>query len=157
MQNQTDCITSTNPITPLCLIPVKLPPCHIYKSIPFTFLRYQTQKIIQGTVRSSSSLYTMNLGGLTVFQYPNPISNVNWHQSSDRMVPHGKGVDIKHNSYVRYMNRLKGKKPYRSEIINPVPPIYNAAYPIRGDKTVKTGFFDRCTEYQECNVLYRNV
>lgn len=115
----------------------------------------QRQKIIQKTVRINSSLYTMNIAGLNVYQSPSPNYQVveqagasylippglNWNQMSDRarpanqivktgsgstygssslrgtkvrnrpgaMSPGGSGVDIKHNSYERYLNRIKGK------------------------------------------------
>jgi len=116
---------------------------------------YQTQKIIQNAVRINSSLYTMNLAGLNVYQEPSNKYQIveqsgtsyvvppklNWNQMSDRsrpsnqvvktgsgstygsnslkvtkvrnrpgaMSPGGIGVDIKHNSYERYLNRIKGK------------------------------------------------
>jgi hypothetical protein len=116
---------------------------------------YQRQKIIQKVVRINSSLYTMNIAGLNVYQSPSKNSQIveqagvnyvippglNWNQMSDRarpaqqtvktgsgstygssslrgtkvrnrpgaMSPGGSGVDIKHNSYERYLNRIKGK------------------------------------------------
>ena len=54
------------------------------------------------------SQYTGNLGAITVYQRPLAQTGVNWNQSSDRRLPHGGGVDIKHNSYERYIRRLKG-------------------------------------------------
>ncbi len=130
-----------NPSINCHVLPPKLPPCHAYKTIVNTnpFIQYQTQKVIQGTCQSSSAVYTMNLAGVSVFQFPNSVSRVNWNQSSDRREPHGKGVDIKYNSYVRYMNRIKGKKPYRTEVIGSI-------VPNEGNKTTKTAFFDRCKE-----------
>ena len=64
--------------------------------------------------RAPSSVYTMNLGA---FHVSGPNTNlpkakygmVFWNQSSDRRVAHGGGVDIKHNSYERYIRRLKGQ------------------------------------------------
>ena len=61
--------------------------------------------------------------------------------------PGGVGVDIKHNSYDRYLNRLKGKGPLRRGII---PPTYGAPIPftrvnpIYGGKTVKTSIVNNC-------------
>lgn len=62
--------------------------------------------------------------------------------------PGGSGVDIKHNSYDRYLNRMKGKAPLRRGI---VPPIFaspfvpfNAAAPIYGSKMVKTSLIENC-------------
>ena len=95
---------------------------------------YQKQKIIQKTVRIQSSEYTMNLSSLNVYELPDKTYAVNWKQMSDRKVPHiqnavvptqrstkrsytwlrpgstspgGVGVDMKHNSYDRYLNRRK--------------------------------------------------
>jgi hypothetical protein len=139
--------------------------------------QYQTQKIIQGTVRVQSSLYNMNLAALSVYQSPLPSTKVNWNQMSDRREPHkqistgggssyhgsslrrsqtrerpgatnpgGYGVDIKHNSYDRYLNRLKGPKLKRGVIPpnfgTPIP--FNPAFPVYGGKTVKTSIIDKC-------------
>ena len=61
--------------------------------------------------------------------------------------PGGIGCDIKHNSYDRYLNRLKGKGPLRQDIpfgIG-VPKIqYNPAYPIYGGKVMKTNIVNGC-------------
>jgi hypothetical protein len=62
--------------------------------------------------------------------------------------PGGSGVDIKHNSYDRYLNRLKGKGPVRRGVIPPgfgqfLP--FNPAIPIYGGKTTKTSIVgDNC-------------
>jgi hypothetical protein len=155
--------------------------------------RYQKQKIIQNTVRVASSLYTMNLASLSVYQKPlssyqlveqsgtpyiSPPS-VYWNQMSDRakpanqvvktgsgstyhgsstrhtivrnrpgaMSPGGIGVDIKHNSYDRYLNKIKGKAPLRRGIIPPnydAPIIFNRSNPIYGGKVVKTSIINDC-------------
>jgi len=61
--------------------------------------------------------------------------------------PGGVGCDIKHNSYDRYLNRLKGKGPMRR---GPVPPNFgspipfNNALPIYGGKTIKTNIVNSC-------------
>jgi len=61
--------------------------------------------------------------------------------------PGGYGVDMKHNSYYRYLARLKGQKPVRR---GPVPPTfglplpYNPAFPIYGGKTVKMNIINNC-------------
>jgi hypothetical protein len=155
--------------------------------------QYQRQKLIQNTVRVSSSLYTMNLAALSAYKKPlanyQPIEQsgsvylappgVNWNQMSDRpvpsvqtaqtssgstyrgsstrhtivrnrpgaMAPGGIGVDIKHNSYDRYLNRLKGKSVLRRGVIPPnygQPVPFTRAYPIYGGKTVKTGIISNC-------------
>jgi hypothetical protein len=174
--------------------------------------QYQRQKIIQNTVRVKSSLYTMNLAALSVYQRPNLTysfadnsgatyvvpPSVNWNQMSDRKEPHvqrvvtgsgsgygasstkrtivrlrpgalspgGSGVDIKHNSYERYLNRLKGKGPVRRGVIPPTygtPYIpFNRAFPIYGGKTIKTSIVSGCdcpitdTVRIVDNILYQN-
>ena len=61
--------------------------------------------------------------------------------------PGGAGCDIKHNSYDRYLNRIKGKAPLRRGVVPPtfgafIP--FNRAYPIYGGKTVKTNIVNNC-------------
>ena len=152
--------------------------------------QYQRQKLVQNTVRVSSSLYTMNLGSLTSYARPTKATyGVCWNQMSDRPIPSkqiaqvptgtnsslngrhrsvtsskpgsqtpgGSGCDIKHNSYDRYLNRLKGKGPLKrgaipqnidGQSINPAFPGYyipfNPAFPIYGGKTIKTGIVSGC-------------
>jgi hypothetical protein len=62
--------------------------------------------------------------------------------------PGGVGVDIKHNSYDRYLNRIKGKAPLRRGIIpsnygREVIP-FNPAFPIYGGKVFKTNLVNGC-------------
>jgi hypothetical protein len=161
------------------------PPCKSYgcnqnlaSSDPAS--QYQRLKIIQNTVRVPSSLYTMNLGALNVYQKPFPKYGVNWNQMSDRRqrsfqpnsvgggsfyhgsstrhtitrnrpgagCPGGFGVDIKHNSYDRYLNRIKGKGPVRR---GPIPPDFGhpivinpAGQRVQGGKTMKTSIVSGC-------------
>jgi hypothetical protein len=66
--------------------------------------------------------------------------------------PGGIGVDIKHNSYDRYLNRLKGKGPLRRGVIpatfgQPIP--FNPAFPVYGGKTTKTSIVSGCYCPQE--------
>lgn len=155
--------------------------------------RYQIQKRIQKTVRVASSLYTMNLGSLSAYKKPGPVThNVNWNQMSDRpfpsvqkatvptgfynsmnsrkhsvtsskpgsQTPGGVGCDIKHNSYDRYLNRIKAKQPLRRGVIPPTfaSPIipYNLAYPIYGSKTIKTNIVAGCYCGENDAKLYDN-
>jgi len=74
----------------------------------------QRQKQMQKVVRTYSSNYTMNLASLHVggnINNSNVSRNINNSSASDRVVPHGKnkniGIDIKHNSYDRYLARKK--------------------------------------------------
>ena len=106
---------------------------------------------------------------------------VNWNQMSDRVVPSvlktnvpshgnstrtsltrmrpgstcaaGKGVDIKHGSYDRYLARLKGKSALRTSA-----PVFqpNDEYFINwGQKTVKWGiaYSNSCTVLNACPVI----
>lgn len=132
--------------------------------------QYQRLKLIQKTVRVPSSLYTMNLGALTT----NHGSGVSWNQMSDRTVasvqkstvpsvrstrhsstssrpggqnPGGIGCDIKHNSYERRLNRLKGKAALKR---GPVPANFGAPIvstqvnPVTGGKTMTTNIVTSC-------------
>jgi hypothetical protein len=61
--------------------------------------------------------------------------------------PGGKGCDIKHNSYDRYLNRLKGKGPMRRGVVPPnfgKPVPFNPAFPVYGGKTMKTNIINGC-------------
>jgi len=61
--------------------------------------------------------------------------------------PGGAGCDIKHNSYDRYLNRLKGKGPLKRGYVAPTfgaPIPFNPAFPIYGGKTVKTNIVSGC-------------
>ena len=121
----------------------------------------ETQKIIQNQVRVQSSLYTDNLGALTAnsdlnFNYDVSCTYIKpWHNSSDRVSPHGLkfnhtnkssilpnyGVDIKHNSYDRYLNRKKGKYYKSGEKV--VPPPFNGCCPsYMGNKTINYGIIN---------------
>lgn len=124
-----------------------------------------TQRRIQNTVRVSQSEYLENLAGLNVYTAPiAKYGLVNWNQGSDRAEPGkvmrnvpshganstktsvtrmrpgscsaaGQGVDIKHGSYARYLARLKGRGPYRTQIQFQTQPVD----PIEGNKTKKYG------------------
>lgn len=126
--------------------------------------QYQRLKLIQNTVRVDASSYSMNRGALNVYEtQPNNANVVGWNQMSDRSQPHeqvarmsmkssvsvrpgnmspgGIGCDIKHNSYDRYLARLKGSGPLRKDnlpIDYGAPITFDPANPIYGGKTVKT-------------------
>ncbi len=119
-------------------------------------------KRIENTVRVPSSEYTMNKSALNVYTPPqSQFAHVNWNQMSDRAVPGvtrsvvpshgnstrtsltrmrpgstsapGKGVDMKHGSYDRYLARLKGKSVLRT---SPNP---NSAQFSNNAKSIKWG------------------
>lgn len=62
--------------------------------------------------------------------------------------PGGIGCDIKHNSYVRYLNKLKGRKILRRGIVPPtfgLPEIpFNPAFPVYGAKQFNTSIVSGC-------------
>ena len=78
--------------------------------------------------------------------------------------PGGVGCDIKHNSYDRYLNRLKGKGPMRRGIIPPnfgKPIPFNPAFPVFGNKTTKTNIVNGCdcpigSQDKQDSLLYNN-
>jgi hypothetical protein len=70
--------------------------------------------------------------------------------------PGGIGCDIKHNSYDRYLNRLKGKGPLRRGIIPPTfgkPIPFTCALPIYG---VKTNIISGCNCLEQNIQIYNN-
>ena len=61
--------------------------------------------------------------------------------------PGGVGCDIKHNSYDRYLNKLKGRKVLRRGVIPPtfgLPIPFNRAFPVYGAKEFKTAIVSGC-------------
>jgi hypothetical protein len=57
--------------------------------------------------------------------------------------PGGVGVDIKHNSYDRYLAKLKGKGPLRREVVS----LTNPPTPKSGGKVMKMNIINGC----DCN------
>ena len=105
-----------------------------------------TQKRIWNQVRVPASMYLMNMGALTsASSRIKSGNNVNWNQSSDQVLasiqtvvrpshgnslkqtvtshrpgagsPGGVGVDVKHDSYARYLNRKKASN-FKTQISN---------------------------------------
>lgn len=61
--------------------------------------------------------------------------------------PGGVGCDIKHNSYDRYLNRLKGKNALRRQQLPSTfgnNTQFNCANPIYGGKVIKTNVINSC-------------
>jgi surface protein len=127
--------------------------------------QYQRLKLMQNTVRVPSSLYSMNAGALNVgTQSQTGESSIHWNQMSDRPIAHiqtarysmkssvsvrpgnlspgGIGCDIKHNSYDRYLARIKAAGPLRKDNLTidfgQTNPPFDPANPVYGGKTVKT-------------------
>ena len=82
--------------------------------------------------------------------FANSLNNRHNSVTSSRpgcQTPGGVGCDIKHNSYDRYLNRLKAKGPLRRRYVPPgfgTPIPFNPAFPIYGGKTVKTNIINGC-------------
>ena len=82
--------------------------------------------------------------------FHNSLNNRHYSVTSSKpgsQTPGGKGCDIKHNSYDRYLNRLKGKGPLRRGVVPPTfgaPITFNPAFPIYGGKTIKTNIVTTC-------------
>ena len=82
--------------------------------------------------------------------FHNSLNNRHYSVTSSKpgsQTPGGKGCDIKHNSYDRYLNRLKGKGPLRRGFVPPTFGSYitfNPAFPIYGGKTLKTNIVTSC-------------
>lgn len=107
-----------------------------------------TQKIIQNTVRVPASLYLNNLASLHI-NSDNIETNKPWNNSSDRFQAHGSnlnsaassmkqnyGVDIKHNSYDRYLGRIKSQN-LKSDKQGTTPHPYTTRPTYWGNKTYK--------------------
>lgn len=132
-----------------------------------------TQKKIWGLVGKSSSSFqdmtsSVNVVGPLSGMYSNkPLEKygyVNWNQSSDRnvagiqqrYVPRNKtrqrpgssggsgvGVDVKHNSYARFLARKKGKILTTMPNLSSGPMTPNLEKPIKGNKNYLLGL-DNC-------------
>ena len=91
----------------------------------------QIQKEIQEQLHTSSSNYTQVLSSLTVAQDIYKSNNKTWHNASDRSqkkIGATYGVDIKHNSYDRYLARLKATNLITQN---------KTSIPLQGNKTKK--------------------
>jgi len=152
--------------------------CNISNTDRNPVINYQNQQRIWNTVRVNSSLYLLNKGALSGYEPPKG-QQVNWNQMSDRLYPHiqyaipsrgnstkrtltrarpgacspgGIGCDVKHDSYDRYLNRLKGrvlKKGYISpEITNFIAcggtPPFDPSRPMYGGKYYNTQIIPSC-------------
>ena len=104
----------------------------------------QIQKEIQDQLHTSSSNYTQVLGSLAVSQAINNSNTKAWHNASDRTqkkVGSNYGVDIKHNSYDRYLAKKKSTtlKTQNSQTSQPIP--------LQGNKTK---YYSLITQNNNC-------
>lgn len=129
-------------------------------------LQVVAQRRIWKTVRTSQSEYLSNLASQTVKgTQQNNQQGVYWHQMSDRSVPSiqtayvpsrgnslrttitrhrpgasgpaGVGVDVKHDSYARYLARKKAKTLRTNTSTSSIPPV-------KGNKNVVYGMISNC-------------
>ena len=114
-------------------------PCPIDASSSHSAI--QIQKALQNVLHTSSSNFTQVLSSLTsTTDIISNSSNRPWHNASDRAQKHGltnnnysssqkvnSGIDIKHNSYDRYLAKKKGLS-LRTQYSN-------APKPLQGNKT----------------------
>ena len=113
-------------------LPVCSKNCEMDTSVRNQFTHLTNQKRINNLVRISSSLHQHNISSATVIAQTKCANKPAWHQSSDRVVagqptayvprrrmgvrPGGlgtggknaSGVDVKHNSYARFLARKRG-------------------------------------------------
>ena len=104
----------------------------------------QIQKEIQDQLHTSSSNYTQVLSSLNVAQAINNSNTKAWHNASDRTqkkVGSNYGVDIKHNSYDRYLAKKKSTtlKTQNSQTSQPIP--------LQGNKTK---YYSLITQNNNC-------
>lgn len=153
MGSNCNCVYSQLPITSQCTS------CGGTANDPET-----VQKKIWYQVRTAASIYTMNYAALANTQRIKSTPPTFWNQSSDQLqaavqtayhpthgnsakatltsskpgsaAPAGTGVDIKHNSYNRYLNRLKAGNFIAQTTQNV------ATKPIYGNKIKAYGMID---------------
>jgi hypothetical protein len=115
----------------------------------------QIQKEIQNQLHSSSSNYTQVISSLNISRdIFNSANKKPWHNASDRVQAHGqistnvntshkenKGVDIKHNSYARYLAKKKSGT-LKTQKTQP-----NQQAPLRGNKTK---YYSLTTQNNNC-------
>ena len=115
----------------------------------------QIQKEIQNQLHTSCSNYTQVISSLNVSKdINNSVNKKPWHNASDRAQYHGqistnvktsqkenKGVDIKHNSYSRYLAKKKSGtlKTQNTQTIQSLP--------LRGNKTK---YYSLTTQNNNC-------
>ena len=91
---------------------------------------FNLQKRIQKQVSVSSNTHTNALKAISTKEVTTTsVTTPTWHNQSDRLLSHGSslhkntGVDIKHNSYARYLAK-KTANTYRSQAVTTNTPVY---------------------------------
>lgn len=122
-----------------------------------------------GWNQQSDRAYPSVQKGLIKTGFYNSLNGRHHSYTSSRpgtQTPGGVGCDIKHNSYDRYLNKLKGRKVLRRGVIPPtfgLPFIpFDPAFPIYGGKQFKTAIVADCncpddqTVVNSDAILYNN-
>ena len=104
--------------------------------VPWNQMSDRKKEHVQNVVTASGSTYGGNSSKRSLLR-----------MRPGAMSPGGAGVDIKHNSYERRLNRLKGRAVLRRGPIPPTfgqPIVFNRAFPVYGGKTVQTSIVEDC-------------
>jgi len=108
--------------------------------------RFDKQNWKQMSDRAERHHQTNSANSQGSFYHPSSLRHSQTRPRPGALTPGGYGVDIKHNSYYRYLGRLKGAKNFRRGVV----PIdygnlpFNRATPYYGAKTIKTNIVTGC-------------
>ena len=109
--------------------------------------RFDKQNWKQMSDRAEKHHQTNSANSQGSFYHPSSLRHSQTRPRPGALTPGGYGVDIKHNSYYRYLGRLKGAKNFRRGVVpidygNTLP--FNRATPFYGAKTIKTNIVTGC-------------
>lgn len=109
--------------------------------------RFDKQNWNQMSDRAIIHYQTNSKNSQGSFYHPSSLRHTQTRLRPGALTPGGYGVDIKHNSYYRYLGRLKGEKNLRRGVVpykygNPFP--FKRATPYYGAKTMKTSIVTGC-------------
>ena len=103
----------------------------------------QRQKVIQNVVRVTSSEYSMNLASNIVYDSNNTNTNLGLADRSSNVGTQKqqvkKGVNVKHDSYARYLAKKKGKAVLKADNPTTARPAAQS-----GGKNYKFAIINRC-------------
>lgn len=128
---------------PSSLYAMNLGALNVYES-PLKTIRVNWNQMSD---RAKPSFQTNSSGSQGSFYHGSSLKHSQTRDRPGAGTPGGYGVDIKHNSYYRYLGRLKGKGPVRRGVVPPTfgqPIPFNCAFPVYGGKTVKTSIVSGC-------------
>mgnify|MGYP001200225322 FL=1 len=103
----------------------------------------QRQKLIQNVVRVSSSEYSMNLASNIVYDSNSTNTNLGLADRTSNVGTHEqkikKGVNVKHDSYARYLAKKKGKAVLKADNPTTTRPVAQ-----NGGKNYKFAIINNC-------------